>query len=140
VEVIKVVNKVLWISRHGLRDGPAQLEQLLGGPLDVTHYRATLIGPDVIDSMIDTYQPNRVVASIPIGLQQRMVKVLDERGMPPMIKPVYHHRKTSRYISFSDLGQHTDQEEWMLHHFEEVLDMRYESRILRKEDNHDSKD
>ena len=131
MEVIEVVNKVLWISRHGLRDGPVQLEQLLGGPLDVTHYRATLIGPDVIDSMIDSYQPNRVVASIPIGLQQRMVKVLNERGMSPMIKPVYHHRTTSK-----DFG-HKEQEEWTLHHFEEVLDMRYESRILRKEDNHD---
>lgn len=118
------MNKVLWISRHGLRGGPDQLAELIGGPLNVTHYRATLIGPDVIDNMLDVYGPDRVVASIPIGLQQKMVKALDIRGMPPMIKPVYHHRSSP----------YTEQQEWTLHHFEEVLDMRYTSRILRKED------
>ena len=114
--------KILWISRHVPTEVQEDtLSELLNVPVEVTQYRATIIGCHALGNILDEYQPERVVASIPVGLQQQMVGILADRGMPPLIKPVYHHTR-------SDDSAPTV---WTLMHFEEILSMDIERRILK---------
>ena len=120
--------KILWISRHVPTEVQANtLSELLDVPVEVTQYRATIIGCHALSNILDEYQPERVVASIPVGLQQQMVEILADRGMPPLIKPVYHHTR-------SDNGAPTV---WTLMHFEEILSMDIERRILKHKEQQD---
>ena len=120
--------KILWISRHVPTEVQANtLSELLDVPVEVTQYRATIIGCHALSNILDEYQPERVVASIPVGLQQQMVGILADRGMPPLIKPVYHHTR-------SDNGAPTV---WTLMHFEEILSMDIERRILKHKEQQD---
>jgi len=120
--------KILWISRHVPTEVQEDtLSELLNVPVEVTQYRATIIGCHALGNILDEYQPERVVASIPVGLQQQMVGILADRGMPPLIKPVYHHTR-------SDNGAPTV---WTLMHFEEILSMDIERRILKHKEQQD---
>jgi len=120
--------KILWISRHVPTEVQEDtLSELLDVPVEVTQYRATIIGCHALSNILDEYQPERVVASIPVGLQQQMVGILADRGMPPLIKPVYHHTR-------SDNGAPTV---WTLMHFEEILSMDIERRILKHKEQQD---
>ena len=120
--------KILWISRHVPTEVQEDtLSELLNVPVEVTQYRATIIGCHALGNILDEYQPERVVASIPVGLQQQMVEILADRGMPPLIKPVYHHTR-------SDNGAPTV---WTLMHFEEILSMDIERRILKHKEQQD---
>jgi len=120
--------KILWISRHVPTEVQEDtLSELLNVPVEVTQYRATIIGCHALSNILDEYQPERVVASIPVGLQQQMVGILADRGMPPLIKPVYHHTR-------SDNGAPTV---WTLMHFEEILSMDIERRILKHKEQQD---
>ena len=114
--------KILWISRHAPTVVQADtLSELLNVPVEVTQYRATIIGCHALGNILDEYQPERVVASIPVGLQQQMVGILADRGMPPLIKPVYHHTRSDNEAPTV----------WTLMHFEEILSMDIERRILK---------
>ena len=63
--------KILWISRHVPTEVQEDtLSELLDVPVEVTQYRATIIGCHALSNILDEYQPERVVASIPVGLQQ----------------------------------------------------------------------
>ena len=120
--------KILWISRHVPTEVQEDtLSELLNVPVEVTQYRATIIGCHALSNILDEYQPERVVASIPVGLQQQMVGILADRGMPPLIKPVYHHTR-------SDDSAPTV---WTLMHFEEILSMDIERRILKHKEQQD---
>ena len=68
-----------------------------------------------------------MVANIPIDLQQQMVEVLADRSMPPLIKPVYHHTRSDDHQPIV----------WTLIHFEEILSMDVERRILTHKEKQD---
>lgn len=120
--------KILWISRHAPTVVQTDtLSELLDVPVELTQYRATILGCHALDSILDEYQPERVVASIPVGLQQQMVEILADRGMPPLIKPVYHHTRTDDSAPTV----------WTLVHFEEILNMEIERRILKHKEQQD---
>ena len=120
--------KILWISRHVPTEVQADtLSELLNVPVEVTQYRATIIGCHALGNILDEYQPERVVASIPVGLQQQMVGILADRGMPPLIKPVYHHTRSDNEAPTV----------WTLMHFEEILSMDIERRILKHKEQQD---
>jgi hypothetical protein len=121
--------KILWISRHAPKPEHRDwLSDLLGAPIEVTTYRATVTGGyDALAGIVDMYQPERVVASLPIDLQQDMLGVLAERRMPLLIKPVYHHTR-------SDDGTPMV---WTLMHFEEILSMDVERRVLTRKEKQD---
>ena len=120
--------KILWISRHVPTEVQEDtLSELLNVPVEVTQYRATIIGCHALGNILDEYQPERVVASIPVGLQQQMVGILADRGMPPLIKPVYHHTRSDNEAPTV----------WTLMHFEEILSMDIERRILKHKEQQD---
>ena len=120
--------KILWISRHVPTEVQEDtLSELLNVPVEVTQYRATIIGCHALGNILDEYQPERVVASIPVGLQQQMVEILADRGMPPLIKPVYHHTRSDDHQPIV----------WTLIHFEEILSMDVERRILTHKEQQD---
>jgi len=120
--------KILWISRHVPTEVQEDtLSELLDVPVEVTQYRATIIGCHALSNILDEYQPERVVASIPVGLQQQMVGILADRGMPPLIKPVYHHTRSDNEAPTV----------WTLIHFEEILSMDIERRILKHKEQQD---
>jgi len=120
--------KILWISRHVPTEVQEDtLSELLNVPVEVTQYRATIIGCHALGNILDEYQPERVVASIPVGLQQQMVEILADRGMPPLIKPVYHHTRSDNEAPTV----------WTLMHFEEILSMDIERRILKHKEQQD---
>jgi len=120
--------KILWISRHVPTEVQEDtLSELLDVPVEVTQYRATIIGCHALSNILDEYQPERVVASIPVGLQQQMVGILADRGMPPLIKPVYHHTRSDNEAPTV----------WTLMHFEEILSMDIERRILKHKEQQD---
>ena len=120
--------KILWISRHAPTEVHTDmLSGLLGAPVEVTQYAATIMGANALPDIVDMYQPERVVASIPIDLQQQMIEVLADRSMPPLIKPVYHHTR-------SDDGTPMV---WTLMHLEEILSMDVERRVLTRKERQD---
>ena len=120
--------KILWISRHAPTEVHTDmLSGLLGTPVEVTQYAATIMGGHALPGIVDMYQPERVVASIPIDLQQQMVEVLADRSMPPLIKPVYHHTRSDDHQPIV----------WTLIHFEEILSMDVERRILTHKEKQD---
>ena len=50
--------KILWISRHAPTVVQADtLSELLDVPVELTQYRATILGCHALDSILDEYQP-----------------------------------------------------------------------------------
>tara|TARA_Y100000310_G_scaffold231480_1_gene234048 strand:+ start:961 stop:1263 length:303 start_codon:yes stop_codon:yes gene_type:complete len=72
-----------------------------------------------LSTLLDIHQPDRVVATLPIDMQELLTEELFTRGMKPMLRPVYHHRRTAG--------------EFVFRGYEEVLEIRVRTRPATKE-------
>ena len=72
-----------------------------------------------LSTLLDIHQPDRVVATLPIDMQELLTEELFKRGMQPMLRPVYHHRRTDG--------------EFVFRGYEEVLEVRVRTRPASKE-------
>ena len=105
---------VLWISRHGpTPDMDVSLTEIMGDHQIVRHSKE--IGrAKSLSTLLDIHQPDRVVATLPIDMQELLTDELFKRGMQPLLRPVYHHRRTAG--------------EFVFRGFEEVLEVRVRTR------------
>jgi hypothetical protein len=110
---------VLWISRHGpTPDMDVSLTEIMGDHQIVRHSKE--IGrAKSLSTLLDIHQPDRVVATLPIDMQELLTDELFKRGMHPLLRPVYHHRRTAG--------------EFVFRGFEEVLEVRVRTRPATKE-------
>ena len=110
---------VLWISRHGpTPDMDASLAEIVGDHQLIRHNKE--IGrAKSLSTLLDIHQPDRVVATLPIDMQELLTEELFKRGMKPMLRPVYHHRRTAG--------------EFVFRGYEEVLEVRVRTRPASKE-------
>jgi hypothetical protein len=72
-----------------------------------------------LSTLLDIHHPDRVVATLPIDMQELLTEELFKRDMLPMLRPVYHHRRTDG--------------EFIFRGFEEVLEVRVRTRPASKE-------
>ena len=105
---------ILWISRHGpTPDMDASLADIVGDHKIIPHSKE--IGrAKSLSTLLDIHQPDRVVATLPIDMQELLTDELFKRGMQPLLRPVYHHRRTAG--------------EFVFRGFEEVLEVRVRTR------------
>ena len=110
---------VLWISRHGpTPDMDASLAEIVGDHQLIRHSKE--IGrAKSLSTLLDIHNPDRVVATLPIDMQELLTEELFKRGMQPMLRPVYHHRRTAG--------------EFIFRGYEEVLEVRVRTRPVSKE-------
>ena len=110
---------VLWISRHGpTPDMDASLTDIVGDHRIIRH--GTEIGrAKSLSTLLDIHKPDRVVATLPVDMQELLTEELFKRGMQPMLRPVYHHRRTAG--------------EFVFRGYEEVLEVRVRTRPASKE-------
>jgi hypothetical protein len=110
---------VLWISRHGpTPDMDASLTDIVGDHQLIRHGKE--IGrAKSLSTLLDIHNPDRVVATLPIDMQELLTDELFKRGMQPLLRPVYHHRRTAG--------------EFVFRGYEEVLEVRVRTRPATKE-------
>lgn len=101
--------KILWVSRHDPSEEELKYLESIFGEFDVVQYKPTIRRPDYLGELLNQHNPDRVVAVLPASLQGYLTQELAARDMPPLIRPVYHHR--------SGVGV-TD---WVFQGFNEVL-------------------
>jgi len=114
--------RVLWISRHDpTPEEIAYLESLLG-EIELLRYRRTIRQTHYLGTLLDNRKPGRVVATLPIDMQEVLVNELKSRGLPPLIRPVYHHRNGAGVTN------------WEFKGYEEIIDAVITSRPLIKQE------
>jgi len=121
--------KVIWISRH--KPGPEEsrlLSELLGGA-DIVPITGTVPNTWALRSLFDEYQPDAVVATLPLDMQEVLMGQLQHRKMRPLIRPLYRHRRIG--------GDPTTEPEWQFQGFEEILAVSIKSRPLKPTINND---
>ena len=105
---------ILWISRHEpTEDMVASLREILGEVAIVLH-KKDIGRAKSLSTILDVRQPDRVVATLPIDMQELLTEELFRRGMQPLLRPVYHHRRTAG--------------EFVFRGYEEVLEVRVRTR------------
>jgi len=110
---------VLWISRHEPTDDMVtSLREILGEVTIVLH-KKDIGRAKSLSTILDVHEPDRVVATLPIDMQELLTAELFKRGMQPMLRPVYHHRRTAG--------------EFVFRGYEEVLEIRVRTRPASKE-------
>jgi hypothetical protein len=119
--------KVLWISRH--RPGTEESELLssvLGG-VEILPISGTVPNTWALTSLLDVHEPGAVVATLPFDMQEVLSNELKHRGMRPLIRPIYRHRRRVLGIAPDQLDQVS---EWDFQGFEEVLEITVSTRPL----------
>ena len=107
---------ILWISRHEPTDNMiASLREILGEVTIVLH-KKDIGRAKSLSTILDVHEPYRVVATLPIDMQELLTNELFKRGMQPMLRPVYHHRRTAG--------------EFVFRGYEEVLEIRVRTRPI----------
>ena len=107
---------ILWISRHEPTDNMiASLREILGEVTIVLH-KKDIGRAKSLSTILDVHVPDRVVATLPIDMQELLTGELFKRGMQPMLRPVYHHRRTAG--------------EFVFRGYEEVLEIRVRTRPI----------
>ena len=113
-----MVNRIviLWISRH--EPTPEMLESLNRtlGDFNIVMHRRDIGRTKSLSTILDVHTPDRVIATLPIDMQEALTNELYRRGMQPLIRPVYHHRRTAGEFVFKG--------------FEEVLELSVRTRPL----------
>ena len=116
--------KVLWISRHRPKEPESQaLSDLLGG-VEIAPISGTVPNTWALVSLLDTHSPDAVVATLPLDMQEVLLAELKHRGMRPLIRPLYWHRKLETASPAED--------EWEFHGFEEILEVSIKTRPLKR--------
>ena len=116
--------KVLWISRHRPKEPESQaLSALLGG-VEIVPISGTVPNTWALVSLLDTHSPDAVVATLPLDMQEVLLAELKHRGMRPLIRPLYWHRKLETASPAED--------EWEFHGFEEILEVSIKTRPLKR--------
>ena len=116
--------KVLWISRHRPKEPESQaLSDLLGG-VEIVPISGTVPNTWALVSLLDTHSPDAVVATLPLDMQEVLLAELKHRGMRPLIRPLYWHRKLETASPAED--------EWEFHGCEEILEVRIKTRPLKR--------
>ena len=116
--------KVLWISRHRPKEPESQaLSDLLGG-VEIVPISGTVPNTWALVSLLDTHSPDAVVATLPLDMQEVLLAELKHRGMRPLIRPLYWHRKLETASPVED--------EWEFHGFEEILEVSIKTRPLKR--------
>ena len=116
--------KVLWISRHRPKEPESQaLSDLLGG-VEIVPISGTVPNTWALVSLLDTPSPDAVVATLPLDMQEVLLAELKHRGMRPLIRPLYWHRKLETASPAED--------EWEFHGFEEILEVSIKTRPLKR--------
>ena len=77
-----------------------------------------------LTKLLDIHTPGAVVATLPFDMQEVLSAELKHRGMRPLIRPLYRHRKHG--VAPDQL----DQAEWEFQGFEEVLEITVSTRPL----------
>ena len=121
--------KVLWISRHRPGDvESALLSDLLGGT-DIVPISGTVPNTWSLVNLLDVHSPDAVVATLPFDMQEVLLAELKHRGLRPLIRPLYRHRKLDAATPAED--------EWEFHGFEEILEVSIRTRpLIRKKKEH----
>ena len=110
---------ILWISRHEPTDDMiTSLSEILG-EVSVVMHKKDIGRVKSLSTILDVHMPDRVVATLPIDMQELLTEELFKRGMQPMLRPVYHHRRTAG--------------EFIFRGYEEVLEVRVRTRPVSKE-------
>ena len=110
---------ILWISRHEPTDDMiASLREILG-EVSVVMHKKDIGRVKSLSTILDVHMPDRVVATLPIDMQELLTEELFKRGMQPMLRPVYHPRRTAG--------------EFIFRGYEEVLEVRVRTRPVSKE-------
>ena len=116
--------KVLWISRQRPKEPESQaLSDLLGG-VEIVPISGTVPNTWALVSLLDTHSPDAVVATLPLDMQEVLLAELKHRGMRPLIRPLYWHRKLETASPAED--------EWEFHGFEEILEVSIKTRPLKR--------
>jgi len=118
--------KVLWVSRH--RPGDAEitlLSDLLGGT-DIVPISGTVPNTWSLVNLLDVHSPDAVVATLPFDMQEVLLAELKHRGLRPLIRPLYRHRK---WLDSTTPAPAED--EWEFQGFEEILEVSIRTRPLK---------
>ena len=94
------------------------LREILG-EVSVVMHKKDIGRVKSLSTILDVHMPDRVVATLPIDMQELLTEELFKRGMQPMLRPVYHHRRTAG--------------EFIFRGYEEVLEVRVRTRPVSKE-------
>ena len=94
------------------------LREILG-EVSVVMHKKDIGRVKSLSTILDVHMPDRVVATLPIDMQELLTTELFKRGMQPMLRPVYHHRRTAG--------------EFVFRGYEEVLEVRVRTRPVSKE-------
>ena len=115
--------KVIWISRHkpGIEESDL-LSDLLGGA-DIVPITGTVPNTWALRALFDEYQPDAIVATLPLDMQEVLMGQLQHRNMRPLIRPLYRHRRIG--------GDPNTEPEWHFQGFEEILEITIKSRPLK---------
>jgi len=114
---------VIWISRHKPGDEESGLlSELLGGA-DIIPITGTVPNTWALRALLDEYQPDAIVATLPIDMQEVLMGQLQHRNMRPLIRPLYRHRRVG--------GDPSGEPEWQFQGFEEIVEISIKSRPLK---------
>ena len=119
--------KVLWISRH--RPG-AEESELLSSVLkgaEILPISGTVPNTLALTTLLDVHEPGAVVATLPFDMQEVLSNELKHRGMRPLIRPIYRHRRRALGVAPDQLDQLS---EWDFQGFEEILEITVSTRPL----------
>jgi hypothetical protein len=115
--------KVIWISRHKPGDEESgMLSELLGGT-DIIPITGTVPNTWALRALLDEYEPDAIVATLPIDMQEVLMGQLQHRNLRPLIRPLYRHRRVG--------GDPNSEPEWQFQGFEEILEISIKSRPLK---------
>ena len=115
--------KVIWISRHKPGDEESgMLSELLGGT-DIIPITGTVPNTWALRALLDEYEPDAIVATLPIDMQEVLMGQLQHRNLRPLIRPLYRHRRVG--------GDPSNESEWQFQGFEEILEISIKSRPLK---------
>ena len=115
--------RVIWISRHKPGDEESgMLSELLGGT-DIIPITGTVPNTWALRALLDEYEPDAIVATLPIDMQEVLMGQLQHRNMRPLIRPLYRHRRVG--------GDPSNESEWQFQGFEEILEISIKSRPLK---------
>ena len=107
---------ILWISRHEPTQKMLESLNKSLGDFNIVMHRREIGRVKSLSTILDVHKPDRVIATLPIDMQEALTHELYRRGMQPLIRPVYHHRRTAGEFIFKG--------------FEEVLEWSVRTRPL----------
>ena len=117
--------KVLWISRHRPGWEESELLSSLIDGAEILPISGTVPNTWALITLLDVHEPHAVIATLPFDMQEVLSNELKHRGIRPLIRPIYRHRRHG--VSPDQLDQAS---EWEFQGFEEVLEISIKTRPL----------